>query len=257
MLAVALVGAGAGVLAFSGRRAESEAPKQVGPAPKAGETAERRKAQATARLALAKSAYEGYWLRFQLDSEHEGVVNLWSRRWLQAQLDLSDRKDDRDAAFRAHQERLKKVDEVARTRLDLGADPRPRSEFKVEKFDDGDEPVKDTLEKDFDRAWDDYTNRKASPEQVGNASVRWLVGRQMSRVVEKRQPQADPKDLQAHRDRVKKLEANVKRRAEAGLLSPLDADTAAFYRLQAEEWLARRKAFPKDVLDPGRSFLKD
>src|SRR5262249_58231330 len=78
-----------------------------------------------ARLDVARTAYEGYWQRFQVGRENEQTVNLWSRRWLQAQLDLSDTKADRDAALPAHQDRLKKVDEIARARLDLGGSPEP------------------------------------------------------------------------------------------------------------------------------------
>src|SRR5262249_16811375 len=53
----------------------------------------------------------------------EEAVHLWSRRWFQAQLDLSDQQADRDAALASYQERLKKTDEIARARLVLGNSP--------------------------------------------------------------------------------------------------------------------------------------
>jgi RNA polymerase sigma factor (sigma-70 family) len=255
VLALTVVGTGAGVLALGGRPAEPEASKKAEEAPKADEKAAQLRMQA-ARLKLARAAYEGYLLRFQFARETEQTVNLWSRRWLQAQLDLSDKKADRDAAFRAHLDRLKKVDEIARARLDLGSYSRPN-----QKLEFGGEP-KDfltALEDAFDKVWKDYMSSRATPEpeQVCDASVRWLVGQQLCRKFGKEVPQADPKDLQAHLDRIKKLEAVVQAQAEAGRLSALDSDTVAFHRLQAEEWLAQRKTFTEDVLAPGSRFLKE
>src|SRR5262249_44496161 len=96
-----------------------------------------------------------------------------------------------------------------------------------------------------------YRDRKVSGERVCNASVRWLVLQQLYRKMGKKNPQADPKDLQAHLDRVKKVEARAKVLEEAGRISKLDLDSVTFYRLQAEEWVAQGKTFTEDVLNPG------
>jgi hypothetical protein len=95
------------------------APKQAG-STKADEKADPRKRLAAARLDTAKTAYGAYWARYEAGHGPEEAVHLWSRRWLQAQLDLSDKKADRDAALAAYQERLKKADAIARARLVLG-----------------------------------------------------------------------------------------------------------------------------------------
>jgi len=168
MLALMVVGTGAGVLAFGGRPVEPEARKKADPAPKADEKADLLRKKASARRDLARAAFEGYLLQFQFNMVSEQTVNLWSRRLLQAQLDLSDRKADRDAALQAHRDRLKKVDEVARARLDLGGSPQnvrsSEQEFKNHE----------TVLKDF-------MNSKASPEQVCQASARLLMAQQVFR----------------------------------------------------------------------------
>jgi hypothetical protein len=60
----------------------------------------------------------------------------------------------------------------------------------------------------------------------------------------------DPKDHQAHLDRVNKVGAIAKARREAGRISVLASVTVTFYRLQAEEWLVQGKTFTKHVLSP-------
>jgi RNA polymerase sigma factor (sigma-70 family) len=260
MLALVLAGTGAGVLALSSRPAEPEAPKKEDPAQKADEKAELLKRKATARLDLAKSTYEGYWLSFRLGRENEQTVNLWSRRWLQAQLDLSDKKVDRDAALQAHQDRLKKVDEIARARLTLGGSPEPVQSAENEL-------------KNFESVWKQFEERKVSPEQVCHASVRLLMAQQVfrkqiiktldvkdpnaKRIIDKVNEESGfdlrvkKSEFQAHLDRIKKVEAITKAREEAGAASGLDSDTATFYRLEAEEWLAQEKTFTEVVLTPG------
>jgi RNA polymerase sigma factor (sigma-70 family) len=258
LLALAVVGAGAGALALGRRPAEPGASSKVGPEPKALARAEQRKRQG-ARLELARSAYKVAWVRFQLGREPEQTVNLWSRRWLQAQLDLSDKQADRDAALKAHRDRLARVDEIARARLDLGGSNRPVLEFrgKVIRPVDEEKSLETEMKEDFDRAWKDFRSHKASVEQVCHASVRWLMGLQLLRKWNKQKPQADPKDLQAHLDRVKKVEAIAKVQVEVGRRIQLDADTATFYRLQAEDWLKQGKTFGEEVLEPGNRLLED
>jgi RNA polymerase sigma factor (sigma-70 family) len=254
-LVLSLVGTGAGVLALGRASEQPEASKQADPAPKVAEKADPLPKNATARLDLAKSAYEGYLLRFEVGKEDEQNVNLWSRRWLQAQLDLSDRKDDRDAALQAHRDRLKKVDEIARTRLDFGGSSRPLNS------------VADEL-KNHDAVFKQFFERQATVEQVCHASARLLMAQQVAR--KEVGPKGDnvefaarlkdswgfdltdPKsEYQGHLDRMKKVEEITKARAEAGVYHALDLDTATFYRLQAEHWLAQHKKFTEAVLNPG------
>jgi RNA polymerase sigma factor (sigma-70 family) len=253
ILVLFVLGTGVGVLALGGPRSAPEASKKEGPAAKTGEKAAARSKRAAARLNLAKSAYQIAWVRFRFGREPEQTVNLWSRRWLQAQLDLSDKKAARDAALRAHWDRLKKVDEVARARLDLGNDERPVLKFKDKPDVDVDErkSIEIKLKEEFEGVWKAFRSEKAKTEEVCHASVRWLMGLQLLRRWNKQKPQADPKDLQAHLERVKKVEASTKVLVEAGRRLQLDADTAAYYRLQAEEWLAEGKTF-EDVLDSGK-----
>ena len=60
-------------------------------------------------------------------------------------------------------------------------------------------------------------------------------------------------EFQAHLGRVKKVEALTRVREQAGSSSVVDSDTARFYRLEAEEWLAQGKTFEEKDLDPGAS----
>src|SRR5262249_41465109 len=169
MLALAVVGTGASVLVFGGHPAEPEASKKADPAPKTDEKAELLRKKAIARLDLAKAAYQGYLLRFENGMETEQTVNLWSRRWLQAQLDLSDKKADRDAVLQAHLDRLKKVDEIARARLDLGGSPQPVQSVEEEL-------------KNYETVLQQFMGRTvATPEQVCHASARLLMAQQVYR----------------------------------------------------------------------------
>jgi RNA polymerase sigma factor (sigma-70 family) len=263
VVALVLLGTGAGALALGRPPREPDAPKKAEPAPKADEKADQLKRQATARLDLAKDAFELYWLRYQLGLESEQTVNLWSRRWLQAQLDTSDKKADKDAALGAHRKRLEKVDEIARARLDLGVSPRPL------------QPVEEEL-KNYDIVFEQFMNREATTEQVCHSSARLLMAHQVNRkallkTLDVKDVNAEPildkvkqdlgidlkdekSEYQAHLDRLKKVEEITKARVEAGVSPAQDQDTATFYRLQAEEWLAQKKQFSKDVLevDPDR-----
>ncbi len=258
VVALGVGGAGAGVFALGSRPTEPEAFRKAEPAPRADEKAEQSRRQA-ARLDVARTAYEGYWSRFQFGMENEQTVTLWSRRWLQAQLDLSDKKADREAALQAHQDRLKKVDEIARARLDLGGTPMPLQSVETEL-------------KNFNTVWKEYEDHKASPEQVCHASVRLLMAQQdfrrhILKTIDIKDPEAkrgldklredigmdlrvEKAEFHAHLDRVKKVETITKVKEEAGLASGLERDTATFYRLEAEEWLAQGKTFSMDVLNP-------
>jgi hypothetical protein len=193
--------------------------------------------------------------------ENEQTVNLWSRRWLQAQLDLSDKKADRDAALQAHRERLLKVDEIARGRLDLGGSPTPLRMAEDEM-------------KNYETVFEQFKNSEASPEQVCHASVRWAMAQQKFRngimklnKVDKAENlpelvgklgeevgfdiRAENSEFKAHLDRAREVERIATARFEAGRYAPQEQETATFYRLEAEEWLRHGKVFKEDALDPG------
>jgi RNA polymerase sigma factor (sigma-70 family) len=257
VLTLGVLGAGAGVFALGGRPAEPEPPK-TDLAAKGDEKAERLRRGAQTRLDTAKAAYEGYWLRFQLGTENEQTVNLWSRRWLQAELELADKQADRDAAVRAHHDRLARVDEIARARLDLGGSPNPLGSLEDEL-------------KNVETVWKQFEKESHSrPELVCNASVRLLMAqqvfrKQVAKTIDIKDPNAKPvldrhaaslgfdlrvekSEFEAHLDRVRKVEGFAKAREEAGLYSRLELQTATYYRLEAEAWLAQKKAFADDVL---------
>jgi RNA polymerase sigma factor (sigma-70 family) len=264
-LALAVVGTGAAALALGKRPGEPGASQKADPEPKTDQLAELLRRKAAARLDLVRTAYEGYWLGFQFGRVPEQTVNLWSRRWLQAQLDLGDRKADRDAALQAHLDRLKKIDEIARARLDLGNYTRrePSLQAQVDESKKQLEEMKtdakpgsyeSKLKEQFEDDWKAFRGQKSRDvEQICQASVRWLVKLQhiLNRVV-KDDPRPNARDLQAHLDRIKKVQAVVEVVLEAGRYSKLDLDTVKFYRLQAEEWLAKGKIFAAGVVDPGR-----
>jgi hypothetical protein len=246
VLMLAVAGAGAGLLAFGGRPAEGPvAPKKVEPTPKAEEKVDQLKRLAAARLDAAKAAYDGYWRRYEVGRGSEEAVHLWSRRWLQAQLDLSDNKADRDAALATYQERLKKTDEIARARLVLGNSPV----FGLELQEREGDPLEFKTEREkFESTWKAYENAQTSEEQVCLASVVWLMYQHLARTSVKG---IDPKaELQAHLDRIEKVEVIAKERFEAGKTAFMDYKTATFFRLQAEEWLAQGKNFEEKDLAP-------
>jgi RNA polymerase sigma factor (sigma-70 family) len=209
------------------------------PTPKAGEKADQLKRLAAARLDTAKTAYEGFWLVYQAGRGPEEAVHLWSRRWLQAQLDLSDKKADRDAALASYQERLKKTDAIARARLVLGNSPAFRLKMAPDK----------TGREKYETLWKAYQESKTSEEQVCLASLQWLM---YQHLLNRRVQEFDPKaELQAHLDRIQKVEAIAKERFDAGRTALADYKTATFFRLQAEEWLAQGKTFEAKDLEPG------
>jgi hypothetical protein len=130
--------------------------------------------------------------------------------------------------------------------------------------------------KNFETIWKQYEeSAQAGPEQVCRASVRLLMAQQVIRklvlkTVDIKDANATPvidkikeeigidlrvekAEFQAHLDRVKKVETLTRVREQAGSASSVDSDTATFYRLEAEEWLAQGKTFEEKDLDPGAS----
>jgi RNA polymerase sigma factor (sigma-70 family) len=240
---------GAGVAAYGMRPAEDPTrAKGPDPPPDAVGQADQLKRLAEARRDASRRAYEGYWERFDAGIEREEVVHLWSRRWLQAQLDLSGTKAEHDAALVAYQDRLRKTDEIARARLVLGNSPEGTLDSMFDKM--GNKKFQNEKEY-FEATWKAYENCEATEEQVCLASVRWLMYQHRARKIIKK---IDPKaELQAHLDRVKKVERIAEARHQAGKTTDLEYKTATFFRLQAEEWLAQGKSFEEKGEDPGAS----
>jgi RNA polymerase sigma factor (sigma-70 family) len=251
LMALTIVGTGAVVLAVGSRPDPPEPAKQAAPAAK-DDPAELPSKQAVTRRDLAKAAYQGYFLRFEAGLDTEQAVHLWSRRWLQAELDLSDKKADRDAARQAHLDRIKRVDEIARSREDLGVSAQPVGQ-----------PEKEL--KNFETVLQQFMSSKATPEEVSQASVRLLRAQHAYRkmAVPKlnvKDPGAKPlldrieettgvdlrndrSEFQTHLERVKKAESITRARWEAGMYSDMEFHVVSFHRVQAEQWLADRKSF--------------
>ena len=255
-LVLGLALTGAGVAAFGVQPVEDPTlPNGPDPPPGAVGQAEQLKRLAAARLATAKAAFEGYWARFEGGAGPEEAVHLWSRRWLQAQLDLSDKKADRDAALAAYQERLKKTDEIARSRLLFGNSsylaPEPPDLERELRDRLKDERPSDVQHEKFEIIWQAYRGGKVNEEQVCLASLRWLIYQhQLSKLSRNVDCKAE---LQAHLDRVKKVEEAAKARFDAGRTATPDYKTVVFFRIQSEEWLAQGKTFEEKDLDPGAS----
>jgi hypothetical protein len=247
VLGVALTGAG--VAAYGMRPAEDPTrAKGPDPPPDAVGQADQLKRLAEARRDASRRAYEGYRDRFEAGVEREEVVHLWSRRWLQAQLDLSVTKAERDAAQAAYQDRLRKTDELARARLALGNAPEGDPDRMTDRFG---KPKFENEGGYFDATWKAYENCEATEEQVCLASIRWLMHQHRARRIVKG---IDAKaELQAHLDRIKKVEQIAEARHEAGKTTDLESKTAMFFRLQAEEWLGQGKSFEEKGEDPGAS----
>src|SRR5690242_11507315 len=65
-----------------------------------------------AKLEAARRTFEGLW-----DAQNWRRVEVpytWSRRWLAAQSQLSDNREDRITAFRDHLERMRELEQVAK-----------------------------------------------------------------------------------------------------------------------------------------------
>jgi hypothetical protein len=93
-------------------------------------------------------------------------------------------------------------------------------------------------EKAFRAAAAAHRAGRAPVEAVYAWSVRWLDARLGAAPKAARQALAD------HGKRMADLEAEVQKMAAAGRAGSLDADAAAYYRIEAEQWSARGKRTP-------------
>lgn len=82
---------------------------------------------ARARLEAARKVYQGILARQQLESNPQPVdfenLCMWSRRWMDAQRDISDEKDNQLDAIGAHLGRVKELERAAGEWLKVNAVP--------------------------------------------------------------------------------------------------------------------------------------
>jgi RNA polymerase sigma factor (sigma-70 family) len=121
VLAAAVFASGAGVLALRLRGAEPPAPKNQDPPAPAAKAADRQRELTQALAEAAKEQYEARWKEYLAGRTASDFLLPWSAHWLNAQLALSETKADRLAAYQAHFERMKAVEEVAKAKFDAGS----------------------------------------------------------------------------------------------------------------------------------------
>jgi hypothetical protein len=84
---------------------------------------EKAQENAQARLEAARKVYNGMLERQKVDPGFQTsfeTLNLWSRRWLEAQRELSDKKEDRITAAADHLERMKKLQDLVTRMIKTG-----------------------------------------------------------------------------------------------------------------------------------------
>jgi hypothetical protein len=90
---------------------------------------------AKAKVTAAQTAYERFLALYENDPQSVDVekIYVWSRRWMEAQSDLSERKEDRLAAAEAHFERMKRLETQANRNVESGK-AKQESRFGVEFY---------------------------------------------------------------------------------------------------------------------------
>jgi hypothetical protein len=96
-------------------------------------------ANAKARAEAAAKVYQGTLDRAKVDpgaALDPEKLYQWSRRWMEAEQELSDKKKDRVAAAEAHLERMKKLESVFKTYFEKGlvgpVEPAAQTYFRLE-----------------------------------------------------------------------------------------------------------------------------
>src|SRR5262245_167529 len=67
---------------------------------------------ARARLETARRTFEGFWSAKEWRDVE--IPYRWSRRWLDAQCRVNDRREDQVAAFRQHLDRMRELEQLTR-----------------------------------------------------------------------------------------------------------------------------------------------
>ena len=120
--AFSTVMAGAVLLALAGPAVRAGGPAAAGQAPAANKAPDGQIALKKALLTVARNTYEQFLQRRRLGLADPGAETyyLWSRRWLDAQLDLAGNKEERAAAYRDHLGRMRDVEQKARAQARAG-----------------------------------------------------------------------------------------------------------------------------------------
>ena len=95
---------------------------------------------AKARAAAAGEAYKLAWLRLvenvePASSANLEVLHLWSRRGMEAQQEVSNKKEDKIAAAQAHLERMKQLEDLVKKLVNGGVrvlDSAPAKFYRLE-----------------------------------------------------------------------------------------------------------------------------
>jgi hypothetical protein len=96
---------------------------------------------AKAQAVAAGKAYENALLRMRAGLANQSAetietLYLWSRRWMEAEQETNDKKEDRAAAAQAHLERMKKLEDLVKKLHDVGAlagaDPAAAEFYRLE-----------------------------------------------------------------------------------------------------------------------------
>lgn len=91
---------------------------------------------AKARMEAARKTYELKWKKWKAAEGINDPEDLyrWSRRWLEAQLDTSDKKTDQVAAYSAHVERMKWLEKFIKGLFEVGAKDAFRADVTATEF---------------------------------------------------------------------------------------------------------------------------
>jgi hypothetical protein len=132
LLAVLLVTAGG--LTWRALAGEGPPPQKASPPPEGAQVAEEpqpkpaalqeKKGPTERDRALAKAAEDQYTIRWKEYLAGKTVTDFvlpWSVNWLKAQLKLCDKKADVIAAYEAHLERMKQVEDAGKQKFEAGA----------------------------------------------------------------------------------------------------------------------------------------
>jgi hypothetical protein len=222
---------------------------------------------AKTRLAASQKVYTDTFQRWQIDvgpprdwekryQQDWERMYQWSRRWLEAAREVTDTKEGRIAAIGAHLDRMKKLEDLGQHWLRKGY--VSKVEVAAVEFFRLEAEHWLTEGKANEKAAENARARLAASQKAYNGTFqRWNVDftapnpveglyQWSRRWLEADRDLADTKEgraaaLQAHLDRMKKLEDQVRQWHKGKFTGPLEVTAAELFRLEAEHWLARDK----------------
>ncbi|MBY0522304.1 MAG: hypothetical protein K2R98_02850 [Gemmataceae bacterium] len=89
----------------------------LAPAPRAvsrAEQADPAVVHSKAQMEAARKTFVLVWKNYQEGRSNGESVYWWSRRWMESERQLSDKKADQIAAIQAHRERMRKLEQIVR-----------------------------------------------------------------------------------------------------------------------------------------------